>query len=148
MSQQICDIVWLGLKQCDQMIRLFFNIWPFTTMKISPTMSYIWQSRLSILPKTCKLFAKSGHTGLKPHLLYPIEYFIAACSVLLYVALRRPSCTPSTRFCWPSPSWPSSDPSSPRSSSGTDVIKHFCRLVEKLESVWPDLTKFRHLGKI
>ena len=68
-----------GGKQCDQMVRLFFNIWPFATMKISPIMSQICQSKLSILPnkkvtfknlpKTCKLlpkwrnFAKSGHTG-------------------------------------------------------------------------------------
>ena len=26
-------------KQCDQMVRLFFNIWQFVTMKISPMMS-------------------------------------------------------------------------------------------------------------
>ena len=53
-----------GGKQCDQMVRLFFNIWPFATMKISPIMSQICQSKLSILPnkewavknlpKTCK----------------------------------------------------------------------------------------------
>ena len=64
--------------QCDQMIRLFFNNWPYAAMKISLIMSQICQSRLSILPnkkwtvknlpKTCKLFPKwrhfttSGHT--------------------------------------------------------------------------------------
>ena len=69
--------------QCDQMVRLFFSIWPFATMKISPIRSQICQSRLSILlykkykvknwPNTCKLlpkwqnFAKSGHTGYESH---------------------------------------------------------------------------------
>ena len=72
---------WEGGKQCDQMVNLFFNIWPFATVKISPTRSQIYQSRLSILtnkkwtvktlPKTCTLlpkwqiFAKSGPTGGK-----------------------------------------------------------------------------------
>ena len=66
------------LNQCDQIVGLFFSIWPFATMKISPIMSQIRQSQLSILPnkkwtiknlpKTGKLlpkwqnFAKSGHT--------------------------------------------------------------------------------------
>ena len=36
--------------QCDQMVRLFFHIWPFASMKISPVTSQIYQSRLSILP--------------------------------------------------------------------------------------------------
>ena len=36
--------------QCDQMARLFFNIWPFATMKTCPIMSQICQSRLSIMP--------------------------------------------------------------------------------------------------
>ena len=69
------------VSKCDQMVRLFFNIWPFATMKISPIMSQICQSQLSILPnnkwtvktlsKTGKLlpkwrnFARSGHTGGK-----------------------------------------------------------------------------------
>ena len=35
--------------QCDQMIRLFFNIWPFATTKISQEMIQICQSRFSIL---------------------------------------------------------------------------------------------------
>ena len=26
------------LKQCDQMVKLIFNIWPFATMKFSPIM--------------------------------------------------------------------------------------------------------------
>ena len=37
-------------NQCDQMVRLFFNIWPFATMKISPIRSQFCQSRHSILP--------------------------------------------------------------------------------------------------
>ena len=36
--------------QCDQMVRLYFNIWTFATMKTSPIMSQICQSRLNILP--------------------------------------------------------------------------------------------------
>ena len=36
--------------QCDQLVSLFFNIWPFATMKISPIISQICQSRLSIMP--------------------------------------------------------------------------------------------------
>ena len=48
-------------RRCDQMVRLFFNIWPFETMKISPIMSQIYQSRLSIFPNkkfTVKNFPK------------------------------------------------------------------------------------------
>ena len=68
-------------EQCDQMVRLFFNIWPFAIVKISPIMSQICQSQLSILPnmkwtvknlpKTGKLLpkwrniAKSGHTTFR-----------------------------------------------------------------------------------
>ena len=67
------------LGQSDQMVRIFYNIWPLAIMIISPIMSQICQSRLSILPnrkqtvknlpRTCKLlpkwrnFAKSGHTA-------------------------------------------------------------------------------------
>ena len=36
--------------QCDLMVRLIFNIWPFATMKISPKIPQISQSQLSILP--------------------------------------------------------------------------------------------------
>ena len=46
----------------DQMVKLFFKIWPFATMKISPKMSQICQSRLSILPnkeKTVKNLPKT-----------------------------------------------------------------------------------------
>ena len=39
-----------GGGQCDQMVRLFFDIWPFGTMKVSPTLSQFFQSSLSILP--------------------------------------------------------------------------------------------------
>ena len=52
--------------QCDQMVRLFFHIWPFEAMKISPIMWHICQSMLSnspnkkwtvkILPSTCRHF--------------------------------------------------------------------------------------------
>ena len=44
------------LLQCDQMDRLLFNIWPFTTMKIC-------QSRFKILPKQIQNFAKSTKTN-------------------------------------------------------------------------------------
>ena len=40
----------VGLNQCDQMVRLIFNIWPFANMKISSIMAQICQSQLSILP--------------------------------------------------------------------------------------------------
>ena len=39
-------------EQCDQTVRLSFNIWPLPTMKISPTQLQICQSRLNILPNT------------------------------------------------------------------------------------------------
>ena len=74
------------LGQSDQMVRIFYNIWPLAIMIISPIMSHICQSRLSILPnrkqtvknlpRTCKLlpkwrnFAKSGHTGCRQMRLY------------------------------------------------------------------------------
>ena len=35
-------------SQCEQMAKLIFNFWPFATMKFSPMMSQICQSRLSI----------------------------------------------------------------------------------------------------
>ena len=35
--------------QCDQKVRLFFNIWPFAKMKIGPIIYQIRQSRLNIL---------------------------------------------------------------------------------------------------
>ena len=63
-------------SQCDQMIRLFFNIWLFATTKICPIMSQVCQSSLSILPnkkqtlknmpKTSKLF-QSGE--ISPNLV-------------------------------------------------------------------------------
>ena len=46
----------------DQTVKLCFNIWPFVTMKSSPQMQQICQSRFNILPnnfqilpKTCKI---------------------------------------------------------------------------------------------
>ena len=38
--------------QCDQMAILFFNIWPFRTMKNCPEVENICQSRFTILPNT------------------------------------------------------------------------------------------------
>ena len=38
--------------QCDQIARLFFNIWPFTSMKIWPKVYKICQSRFNILPNS------------------------------------------------------------------------------------------------
>ena len=47
----------VALTQCD-LVRLFFNIWPFGTFKISTIMSLICPSTLSILP-TKKLTGKN-----------------------------------------------------------------------------------------
>ena len=87
LQQKLTSCTWrdtanLLPAQCNQIVRLFFNIWPFATMKTSPIMSQICQSRLSILPnrkwtvknlpKICKVlpiwwkFAKSGHTARRP----------------------------------------------------------------------------------
>ena len=68
-------------KQYDQMVILCFNIWPIATMKISPEVQQICQSKFAILTNmklkaknlsnTCKLlpkwqnFAKSDHTVCK-----------------------------------------------------------------------------------
>ena len=60
-------------NQCDQMVRLFFNIWPFAAMKISPIMSQICQikNKLSkicqILVNFCKIW--SHWTQPKPKIL-------------------------------------------------------------------------------
>ena len=80
--QQLKLVEGVTLNQCGQMLRLFFNIWPFAIMKISPIMPKICPRQLSILPnnkwtvknlpKTGKLlpkwrkFDKSGHTALNP----------------------------------------------------------------------------------
>ena len=40
---------WEG-NQCDQIAGLFFNIWPFTSMRNLPKVYKIWQSRVKILP--------------------------------------------------------------------------------------------------
>ena len=80
-SVQAADDKNAPLRQCDQMVKLFFDIWPLATMKISQTKFQICQSRPFILPnkkysvgklpKTCKVlpnwrnFAKSGHTPLR-----------------------------------------------------------------------------------
>ena len=78
-----------GHRQCDQIVRLFLNIWPFATITISLIMSQICQSRLSILPnkkltvkyflETCKLlqkwrnFASSGHTDQRWNLIIGVK---------------------------------------------------------------------------
>ena len=41
-------------KQCDQVVRLFFKIWPFVTIKISPIMSQICQSIINKPSKICQ----------------------------------------------------------------------------------------------
>ena len=70
------------LEQCDQIARLLFNVWPFTSMKTCPMACKFCQSRSPIfsqignkptkkLPKTLKTlpkwqnFAESGHTGFE-----------------------------------------------------------------------------------
>ena len=44
LSPSRTEVSILPCLQCDQMVRLFFNIWPFATMKICPLMSQICQS--------------------------------------------------------------------------------------------------------
>ena len=60
--------------QCDQMARVLFNIWPFTTMVIRTIGNKIWQSGFKICPiqnepskiwRNCRNFDKSGHTRLR-----------------------------------------------------------------------------------
>ena len=68
------------LNQCDQLARLFFNIWPFTTIKIcnknvskftkaGSKFSQIQNRPYNELPKSFKIspksqnFVKFGHTG-------------------------------------------------------------------------------------
>ena len=36
------EVIWHA-RQCDQLVRLFFNIWPTTTMKINPIMQKFCQ---------------------------------------------------------------------------------------------------------
>ena len=40
----------VGGDQCDQLVKLCFNIWPLATMKIRPVMLQIYQSGFTILP--------------------------------------------------------------------------------------------------
>ena len=51
--------------QCDQLARLFFNLWPFAAMKICPIALQIWQSWLKLcqIDKMFLNFAKYGHTN-------------------------------------------------------------------------------------
>ena len=66
-----------AFEQCDQMARLFFNIWPFSTMKFSPVVYYFGQSRIKDIstakrPSTpakrfpkWQNFVQSGHTAFE-----------------------------------------------------------------------------------
>ena len=67
----------LTYYQCDQLVRLLFQIWPFAAMKINTIMSQICQSRHSILPnkkKTVKIvnFCQSGKISPNLVTLLPI----------------------------------------------------------------------------
>ena len=63
----------------DQMVKLFFKIWPFATMKISP--------RLSNLCQKGQNFAKYGHTESiefqtnRPELSYWRNINVLKCAV-------------------------------------------------------------------
>ena len=50
MCLQVSSSLLGPLAQCDQVVRLFFNIWPFAEMKNSPIMSQTCQSIIRILP--------------------------------------------------------------------------------------------------
>ena len=59
---KIYSVVVFRNKQCDQIVRLFFNIWPFASMKISPIMSQICPKRKK-QSKICQIpefFCQSG----------------------------------------------------------------------------------------
>ena len=49
-ASQLSSSAFFAHQQYDKMVRLFLNIWPFATMKISPIMSQICQTILSNLP--------------------------------------------------------------------------------------------------
>ena len=57
--------------QCDQLVRLFFNIWPFAIMKIGPIMSQISQSQLrNKLSKICQRLVNFCQSGeISPNLV-------------------------------------------------------------------------------
>ena len=95
------------------MVRLFYNIWPFATIKISPIMAQFCQNRLSILanrkytvknlPRTSKLlpkwqnFAKSGHTGHKLPTFPPYEtheehfYYLTSFACICFALFKTRS---------------------------------------------------------
>ena len=89
---KIQDEVDMSQKQCDEMVGLFFNIWPFATMKISPIMSQICQSRLTILPNKNKLskICQSGEISSNLATLGP-EIVLHLGKWLSY-AKRAPPC--------------------------------------------------------
>ena len=86
-SRGILIVIW---GQCDKMVRLFFSIWLFATMQISPLMSQICQSRLSICQKRNKLskncqrlvnFCQSGK--ISPNLVTLSEALLLSFLLLL-----------------------------------------------------------------
>ena len=108
--------------QCDKIAGLFFNIRPFTSMKICPKVFKICQSRLKILrsnkwtlerlsktfgilPKW-QAFAKSGHAASFPFLI-TLNYVFNFLSTCLVSYLGSVSSTHSsvTRFGEISPLW-------------------------------------------
>ena len=51
LREQSCGMILVQRwYKCDRMVRLFFNMWPFVTMKIRTILSQICQSGFSILP--------------------------------------------------------------------------------------------------
>ena len=92
-------------EQCDQMVRLFFKIWPLATIKISPIMYQIFQSRLkrlcqiqNKLSEICQRIVKFCQSGeISPNLVTLVEslmrepVFIMHCSSTrwtLYIYMR------------------------------------------------------------
>ena len=71
---------WWPHNQCDQMVLLFFNIWPFAIMKISPIMSQICQSPLSILPNKKWTVKNLPKTGKLLHRVAKFHPILSHCS--------------------------------------------------------------------
>ena len=91
-------------SQCNLMVRLYFNIWPFATLKASPIMSQICQSRPSILPNkkwtvknlltTCNSFCQSGKISPNLVTLHPPRKFVEEIKARNIFVTREslPSC--------------------------------------------------------
>ena len=75
-SNVFIDLHELGQNQCDQMVRLFFNMWPFATLKIIPMMAQIFLRRLVIFPNQ-KLTVKNLPNTFK--LLSKWRNFVTSC---------------------------------------------------------------------